>query len=110
MRDLREENYKLNQKIDELTKIEREKEDINNQLIDLQLVASSYEKKLKILEEDLEQARCMSQVSGCGLWAWFITIRNMREQRSIVLNWKMKYHELGASSTIRIELYVNLNL
>lgn len=110
MRELREENFKLNQRIDELAKTEREKEDITTQLVDVQLAASSYEKKLKILEEDLEQARCVSQVSGFGLRAWFIIIRTTRGPRNTALNWKRKYHELGASSTIRIEQYVSLNL
>lgn len=66
MRELRDENQRLSQRIDELARLQRANDDLNNQLIDTQLMASSSEKKLKIAEEDLEQARLASQVSGCG--------------------------------------------
>lgn len=67
MRDLREENQRLNSKLEELSRLEREHEDVSNQLVDMQLAASSSEKKLKLVEEDLEQARVATQVRGVTL-------------------------------------------
>lgn len=60
---MRDENQKLQTQLEDLSKIEKENKELANELTDMQLAASSSEKKLKLLEEDLDQARTLAQVS-----------------------------------------------
>lgn len=60
---MRDENQRLQSQLEDLSKIEKENKELANELTDMQLAASSSEKKLKLLEEDLDQARVVAQVS-----------------------------------------------
>lgn len=60
---MREENHRLLSKFDEFAKLEKLNEELNNELSDTKLALSSSEKKMKLLEEDLEQAHVIAQVS-----------------------------------------------
>ncbi len=62
VRDLREENQKLQLELQEAYGLTDEKERLAKELRESEAATSTAEKRLTLLQEDLEQARQLSQV------------------------------------------------
>ena len=73
VRELREENQRLQVELQEAYGLTEEKERLAKELSESEAATSTAEKRLNLLQEDLEQARMLSQVgvvvggvSKCG--------------------------------------------
>ena len=62
VRDLREENQRLQVELQELYGVSEEKDRLAKVLADSEAATATAEKRLVLLNEDLEQARLLSQV------------------------------------------------